>query len=106
MVARASWYGDYNDPTTFLDLLVTDNGNNDSGFSCEEYDALMREAAECTEREERFEILSRAEKLAMHELMPVMPLYFEVNLLAFRPGVKGIWPNARNVFPTKFIYKE
>ncbi|MBN2375985.1 MAG: peptide ABC transporter substrate-binding protein [Sedimentisphaerales bacterium] len=106
MVARASWYGDYNDPTTFLDTLVTGNGNNDSGFSCVEYDELMRQAAECTDQEERFEILARAEKLVMHELMPVMPLYFEVNLLAFRPEIKGIWPNARNVFPSKFIYKE
>ncbi len=32
MVCRASWFGDYGDPTTFLDMMVTGNGNNDPGF--------------------------------------------------------------------------
>ena len=30
---RSSWVGDYNDPNTFLDMFVTDGGNNRTGWS-------------------------------------------------------------------------
>ena len=46
-IARGGWYGDYGDPTTFLDLFVTGSGNNDCGYSNSRYDALLREAANC-----------------------------------------------------------
>jgi oligopeptide transport system substrate-binding protein len=44
-MARASWVGDYLDPNTFLDLWVTNGGNNQTGFSSPTYDALIRAAA-------------------------------------------------------------
>jgi oligopeptide transport system substrate-binding protein len=45
-IARASWSGDYVDPNTFLDLWVTNGGNNMTGFSSPLYDALIRAAAD------------------------------------------------------------
>lgn len=44
-IGRASWFGDYLDPNTFLDLLVTNGGNNQTGFSSASYDALLRATA-------------------------------------------------------------
>jgi oligopeptide transport system substrate-binding protein len=44
-IARAVWVGDYLDPNTFLDLWVTNGGNNLTGFSSPTYDALIRAAA-------------------------------------------------------------
>ncbi|HVZ31244.1 MAG TPA: peptide ABC transporter substrate-binding protein, partial [Polyangiaceae bacterium] len=44
-IARATWIGDYLDPNTFLDLWVTDGGNNQTGFSSAVYDELIRAAA-------------------------------------------------------------
>lgn len=32
---------DYNDPMTDLDLMVSTNGNNHTGYASEEYDALI-----------------------------------------------------------------
>src|SRR5690606_3327603 len=32
-IARAGWIGDYVDPTGFLDLWITDGGNNNTGWS-------------------------------------------------------------------------
>ena len=46
MIARGRWYGDYGDPTTFLDISRTGNGNNDRGFS----DAKLRRDAGCRGR--------------------------------------------------------
>jgi oligopeptide transport system substrate-binding protein len=45
-VARAGWVGDYEDPNTFLDLWVTNGGNNETGFSDPVYDRLIGAAAE------------------------------------------------------------
>ena len=43
-IARHGWIGDYSDPMTFLDMWVTNGGNNDAGFSNAEYDSLIAEA--------------------------------------------------------------
>ena len=45
-MARAGWIGDYQDPNTFLDMWVTDGGNNQTGWSDARYDALIRAAAD------------------------------------------------------------
>ncbi len=45
-IARASWTGDYVDANTFLDLWVTNGGNNMTGFSSPSYDAVIRAAAD------------------------------------------------------------
>ena len=45
-IARAGWIGDYLDPNTFLDLWITNGGNNQTGFSDPTYDALIAAAAD------------------------------------------------------------
>lgn len=44
-IARAGWIGDYLDPNTFLDLFVTGNGNNNTGWGDPDYDFLLAAAA-------------------------------------------------------------
>ncbi|HEX4339647.1 MAG TPA: peptide ABC transporter substrate-binding protein [Polyangiaceae bacterium] len=45
-IARAGWVGDYADPNTFLDILVTNGGNNQTGWSSSLYDRLVQSAAD------------------------------------------------------------
>ncbi|HVW27686.1 MAG TPA: peptide ABC transporter substrate-binding protein [Polyangiaceae bacterium] len=45
-LARAAWVGDYMDPTTFLEMFITNGGNNQTGFSSALYDRLIRAAAD------------------------------------------------------------
>jgi oligopeptide transport system substrate-binding protein len=40
-VARRGWIGDYVDPNNFLDLYLTDGGNNNTGFADPVYDDLI-----------------------------------------------------------------
>ena len=44
-LARGAWVGDYEDPNTFLDLWVTNGGNNQTGFGDLVYDHLLEAAA-------------------------------------------------------------
>ena len=59
-MCRAGWGGDYLDPNTFLDLWVTNGGNNATGWSFALYDELIRLAGDVTPLVERPEpILER-----------------------------------------------
>ena len=106
MVCRASWYGDYADPTTFLDMMVTGNGQNDTGFSHPPYDSLMRQAAQCSNPQNRMNLLAQAEDMLINEQMPILPIYYYVNLMAYRNQVKGIYSNPRDMHPFKYIFVE
>ena len=43
-ICRSSWVGDYCDPNTFLDMFVTNRGNNRTGWSSPRYDQLISQA--------------------------------------------------------------
>jgi oligopeptide transport system substrate-binding protein len=45
-MARAGWIGDYADPNTFLDMWITNGGNNQTGWSSPVYDRLIAAAAD------------------------------------------------------------
>ena len=87
-VSRAGWIGDYLDPNTFLDLLVTGRGNNRTGWSHAEYDALLARAARTADWPQRLRLFARAEQLLMRE-MPVMPMYYYVRASLMHPDVRG-----------------
>jgi oligopeptide transport system substrate-binding protein len=44
-VSRGGWVGDYEDPNTFLDIWVTNGGNNKTGWGNLVYDRLIEAAA-------------------------------------------------------------
>jgi oligopeptide transport system substrate-binding protein len=88
-VARASWYGDYADPTTFTDKYKSDSDDNDSKWNNPEYDRICAEAQRETNKGRRLMLLSRAENILLNEA-PIIPLYTYVNAYLFRPNVKGI----------------
>jgi len=47
-IARAGWIGDYGDPNTFLGSWVTGGANNQTGYSSELYDRLIRLTSDVT----------------------------------------------------------
>jgi oligopeptide transport system substrate-binding protein len=88
-VARAGWYGDYHDPTTFTDKYKSDSNENNAKWSNAEYDRLCAEAQRETDEGRRLRLLSRAESILLNEA-PIIPLYTYVNAYLFRPSVQGI----------------
>ena len=104
-VSRASWISDYIDPRSFLDMYVTDGGNNRAGWSNKEYDRLIREAGETADPQKRYDLFQQAETILMDE-MPVIPIYFYTHKILMRPEVKGWWPNVLDMHPYKYVYLE
>jgi len=96
-IARASWIGDYRDPTTFLDKFRTGDGNNDAKFANAQYDALLDQAKQVTDDAERMRLLAKAEAILLRE-QPIAPIFHYITLHVFNPReVKGLDLNAWNV---------
>ena len=104
-IARSSWVGDYADPNTFLDMFVTGGGNNRTGWSSAEYDALIAQAAAELDREKRFGIFRRAETILISGEAPICPLYFYVGIQFYDPErLGGIEANVLDEHPIKAMY--
>ncbi len=86
MIARGAWYGDYGDPTTFLDLSRSTDGNNDRKYANPRFDAMLDEAALETDPAKRFRLLSEAEKFLVEEELPILPLCNFVTVYFYEPG--------------------
>jgi oligopeptide transport system substrate-binding protein len=85
MVSRAGWFGDYGDPTTFLDLSRTGDGNNDRKYSSARFDALLDRAQSLTDPAERKRVLTEAETILIEEDFPLVPIFHYVNIYLFDP---------------------
>jgi oligopeptide transport system substrate-binding protein len=72
------WYGDYNDPTTFLDMWTTNNGfSKFFGFySDKKYDALFKSLDGVTDDAQREKIFAELEKRLVAEDAGVAPIYY------------------------------
>lgn len=99
MVSRLGWFGDFRDPTTFLNLSRSTDGHNHPGFSDPAYDAMLEAAAAEPNEQERLRMLARAERYLVEEQVPILPLYTYVTVFAWRPEVTGIYLNARSHLP-------
>ena len=73
-IARMGWTGDYYDPMTMLDVMLSYGGVNHSGFSNKQYDTLINEAKASHNNNLRIEYMRNAEAILLDE-MPVIPLY-------------------------------
>lgn len=96
IIARGGWYGDYGDPTTFLDLLKTGDGNNDGRYSFKPYDDLLEQAAAATDETQRLALLAQAERIIIEDELPVIPLVRYHNVTMFNPHrVGGLTPHPK-----------
>jgi oligopeptide transport system substrate-binding protein len=96
MIGRGGWYGDFEDPTTFLDLSRSTDGNNDRKYASAEFDALLDRAAEERDPARRLEILREAETLLMERDVPMLPLTHFATIYLYDPvRVRGLTRNPR-----------
>jgi oligopeptide transport system substrate-binding protein len=104
-MARSSWVGDYDDPNTFMDMFVTGGGNNRCGFSNPEYDRLIAAAAQEQDKNKRFDIFRRAEKMLVSEQTPICPLYYYVGIQLYWPDrVGGLQSNVLDEHPLRKMF--
>jgi oligopeptide transport system substrate-binding protein len=92
-ISRRGWSADYLDPNTFLDMYVSGNDHNNTGWTSPEFDRLMHASAEEVDPQKRLGMLADAERILMDN-QPIIPLYFYVSKNLVKPYVRGFYNNA------------
>lgn len=90
-ISFLGWIADFVDPATFLDLFVTDNGNNRTNWSHPEYDRLINQAARTADARVRLELFQQAEALLLEEA-PIAPIAHTSRTYLIHPAVRGWKP--------------
>lgn len=104
-IARFGWVGDYLDPSTFLETMAGDSGNNQTGWSNAEYDRLLQAARRTSDRAQRYAYFQRCEQILADEA-PMAPIYFYSRNNLIRPEVKGWYGNLLDQHPLKGVSLE
>ncbi|MFC7393093.1 peptide ABC transporter substrate-binding protein [Scopulibacillus cellulosilyticus] len=86
------WAPDYQDPSTFLDLWVSNSPmTNREHFSDPKYDQLIKEIHNLgAEPEKRWKKMQEAEKLLLEKDAAIIPLYQEGRAYLTKPYVKNL----------------
>jgi len=97
------WGPDFLDPFTFMNLWITDGGNNKTGYSNKEYDQLVGDTATkyATDNVARYENFLKAEKL-LFEDAPITPVYQASRAQLISPKVQNVFVNP---FGATYEYK-
>lgn len=101
-LARGAWCGDYNEASTFLDLLTTPSGYNDGKYSNARVDELMTAAKTSDDPQPLY---TEVEQILATEV-PVIDVYHYAGVLMLDKGLKG-WPvqNVEQNWYSKDLYK-
>jgi len=106
-IARSSWVGDYPDPNTFLDMFITDGGNNRTGWTSENYDQMIARAAAETDPAARLKLLSAAESFLIEDQAPIAPVYYYVGIQLYDPDkIGGVEANVLDEHPIREIHRK
>lgn len=103
-VTRAGWCGDYNEASSFLSLMQSNNSSNDPKYNSADYDETMKKALLSTSDKERNALYAEAEVLLAKD-MPIAPIYQYVKARLVNPHVGG-YPinNAEEKIYSKDLY--
>lgn len=101
-IARAGWCADYNEASSFLDIMQSESGYNDSKYVNEEYDAHMLAARTA---EDPLPEYQAAEALIQRDF-PILPIYFYSTVNMQDASIKGYpFENAQENWYARTLYR-
>lgn len=101
-VARAGWCADYNEASTFLDLMTTTHGSNDGKYSNAKVDELMAQSKTADNPQPLY---TEVEEILADE-MGLIPIYHYANTFMLDDTIKGFpMNNAENNWYVKDMYR-
>ena len=96
-IARASWYGDYLDVSTFTDVYRSNSLQNDGGWVDPAYDALCDAAMKEPDEQKRLDLLSQAEA-RMLDGAAMIPMWVYVDYYLAHDDVRGLTTDPRSMY--------
>lgn len=87
-VSRAAWCADYNEPTSFLNIMLSDSSNNTSHYKSADFDKAVHEALSAADDKARAADYQQAEQVLDKDSV-IVPLFYYVNARLVKPYVGG-----------------
>jgi ABC-type oligopeptide transport system substrate-binding subunit len=103
-IMRFAWLGDFNDASTFADILLSSSPQNLPGYSSERYDDLLAAALDEPDPAERSKLMTAAEATMLNDY-PIVPLYFYVSKHLVNPDVQGFDNNVLDQHLSRYLRK-
>ena len=103
-IACTRWGPDYGDPTTYLNLAISNNSNNYGKINIAEYDKIMKKVAVEADTSKRWQYMIDAEKVLMEDYAYI-PVFEKGSSVLANPKVKGLVHRPVGV-PYTFHYVE
>jgi oligopeptide transport system substrate-binding protein len=94
-VGAMGWGADYFHPMSFLQLLQTDDANNNVFYSNPDYDALVIQAQSETDPAQAMDLMRQADDLASAQY-PVLNVFYRANMMLVSPQLQGVYRTVLN----------
>ncbi len=104
-LTRWGWIGDFLDPFTFHELMLSTSGNNHTNWSSLEYDRLVNTANRQADAQKRLDMLAEAEQIVM-DAQAVIPMFLYTKTYMHKPYVKGFYADYQDHHLWKHMYIE
>ncbi len=88
-VARATWCGDYNEPSSFLNMLLSSSSNNTAFYQSSAFDGYLSQALIAKDHAARKAFYQLAEA-QLDKDSGLIPVYYRVSVRLIRPTVGGM----------------
>ena len=101
-IARSAWCGDYNEASTFLDLMTTVSTSNSGRFSNAEVDRLMKESKTLSNPQDNYTKV----ELILADEMALIPIYHYTSVFMLKSQIKGwSYDNVQQLWYSKNLYR-
>lgn len=87
-VARGGWCADYNEPSSFLNMMLSDSSNNKSHYNNATFDKLIADVLQVKNKDERAALYQQAE-MQLDKDSVIVPVFYYVNARLVKPYVGG-----------------
>lgn len=106
-MANMTWSTDYDDPMSMISLFTTENSSNiPTGWSNEEFDALIDQAGKEMDEAKRVDLYSQAEQILFNEGCNICPLVNEMQHIFRYSYVKNVDEKFTSTSGLKYVYIE
>lgn len=101
----SGWGADYNDPMSFLDIWVSNGGNNHTGYADAKYDELLASVYKEKDQDKITEIYKELETKLVNEDAVISPVYYTDKYSFYQNYVKNIqFTSFGSVYEFKHAY--
>ncbi|ETS30610.1 oligopeptide ABC transporter substrate-binding protein OppA [Photorhabdus temperata] len=87
-VTRATWCADYNEPTAFLNMLLSHSSNNTTFYQNKSFDSYLEQALVAKDAVARKKLYQQAE-FQLDKDSVLIPVYYRVSVRLVSPSVGG-----------------